>query len=459
MPVSPARRAAFEILRRVEEESAYSSVLLAAGDPDLNSKDRALCHELVLGTLRRRLWLDRTIEHFGQRRTEKLDPPVVQALRLGLYQLRFLTRIPPSAAVNESVNLVRAAKLKSAASFVNAVLRRATREPEYDPVSTVDDPIDQLVIETSHPRWLIERWTASFGFESAAAVARADNQPAPLAFRFTAKANTEGQISGLIDKLSAAGIRLQESEIVRGAWRVRSNDLDENTDHIAYEKGARLELLHRLTTDGLIYFQDVASQLVAQLLEEQGGERLLDVCAAPGSKSTLISALAPTATIIAGDLYEHRARTIKGIAAQQQARNIHPIVYDATCELPFTNRTFDGVLVDAPCSGTGTLRHNPEIRWRLQAPDITELAAKQTGILRNAALMVRPGGVLIYSTCSLEIEENEQVASQFREKNPDFDVSQLNITRALLTPDASVRTWPHRDDTDGFFVAAFQRRI
>src|SRR5256714_13912563 len=162
MKVSPARRAAFEILRRVDEEAAYSSALPARPDNDLNEKDRALSHELVLGVLRRRLWLDRTLEHFAARKIDSLDLAVTVALRLGLYQLRFLSRIPASAAINESVNLVKVARLKSAAPFVNAILRRATREPNFDPAAQVSGPTEQLAIETSHPCWLIERWIQQF---------------------------------------------------------------------------------------------------------------------------------------------------------------------------------------------------------------------------------------------------------------------------------------------------------
>src|SRR5216684_2864072 len=163
MTLSPARRAAFEILRRVELEGAYASVLLASLDRAMREDDRALCHELVLGVLRRQSWLDRVIEHFAKRSSDKIDLPVKVALRLGLYQLRFLSRIPPSAAVNESVTLVRTARVKSAASFVNAVLRRATREPDYDPAASVRDEIEKLAIETSHPAWLLERWPGQFG--------------------------------------------------------------------------------------------------------------------------------------------------------------------------------------------------------------------------------------------------------------------------------------------------------
>src|SRR5262245_22643147 len=220
MPISPARRAAFEILRRVEDENAYSSALLASAKEDLYSKDRALCHELVRGVLRQRLWLDRCVEHFGQRRIEKLDLPVVLALRLGLYQLRFLTRIPQSAAVNESVNLVRAARLRSAASFVNAVLRRATREPDFDPAAALTDKIEKLAVKTSHPPWLIESWVAQFDESEAAALARANNQPGVSSFRLTAKARTQGYTSSqLLADVNSVGESVAPSAIAAGAYR------------------------------------------------------------------------------------------------------------------------------------------------------------------------------------------------------------------------------------------------
>ncbi|HSQ25199.1 MAG TPA: 16S rRNA (cytosine(967)-C(5))-methyltransferase RsmB [Pyrinomonadaceae bacterium] len=468
MPVSPARRAAFDILRRVEEGNAYSSALLAAADVDLSAKDCGLSHEIVLGVLRRQLWLDLTIEHFAARRIEKLDLPVLLALRIGLYQLSFLSRIPPSAAVNESVNLVRAAKLKSAASFANGVLRQATREPEYDPAASVDHPVEKLSIETSHPRWLVDRWISQFGFAEASAIARANNNPPPITFRFTAKARSQHRQEEILDELRSAGAELRSSVIAQNGWRVvRSRSGEDHVD--AGDDGGKaqpgmlaLQLparLRKLSNDGLIYFQDEGSQMVAQLVNAQTGDRVLDVCAAPGSKSTLVASLAPEATILAGDLYEHRARTIRQFANQQQAPNIQPIVYDATRELPFTGRLFDQVLVDAPCSGTGTLRHNPEIRWRLQSSDIAELSAKQKSILRNAAAMVRRGGVLIYSTCSLETEENEEVVADFCATHPDFEVLPMNVPATLLTRNGEVRTWPHRDDTDGFFVAGFQQKI
>jgi len=441
MQISPARRAAFEILRRVEEADAYSSALLARPDNDLNEKDRTLSHELVLGVLRQRLWLDRALEHFAARKIDSLDLPVTLALRLGLYQLRFLSRIPASAAINESVDLVKAARLKSAAPFVNAVLRRATREPNYDPSAGATDPIEKIAIETSHPHWLVARWTEQFGYEEAAAIARASNDPAPLAFRFTARASGASQRSSMIDELRDAGGELAESQIVPGAWRARRTPA----------------LLRRLADQGLVYFQDEASQLVAHILGAHPGERVLDVCAAPGSKSTNIAERTPESSVIAADLYEHRVRTMKQLASHQQVHNIQFVVSDAARNLPFGECSFDRVLVDAPCSGTGTLRHNPDIRWRLQPADIAELARKQTQILKSAGAMVRPGGLLFYSTCSLEKDENEEVVAEFLEHHPDFQVSPFQAGSDLQTKSGALRTWPHRNDVDGFFVMAFQR--
>ncbi|HVS80268.1 MAG TPA: transcription antitermination factor NusB [Pyrinomonadaceae bacterium] len=494
MTTSPARRAAFQILRRVELEGAYASVLLAGLDRGMREDDRALCHELVLGVLRRRLWLDCALEHFAKRSIDKIDLPVKLGLRLGLYQLRFLSRIPPSAAVNESVNLVRAAGLRSAASFANAVLRRATREPDYDPAAGVGSVSEKLAIETSHPLWLIERWTNAFGFEETEALARANNEPAPVAFRLTVKAiEQEFPLPEFIKELESKDARVSPSKIAPDAWRVAGHrtPMHRGSERVtagkhrtsaglprwgprdagepqarppqrgcrAGDPGSMPALLRELSRDGLIYLQDEASQLVAHLLGVQPGDRVLDLCAAPGSKTTHLAALAPQALIMAGDLQEHRLRTLGELARQQGANSIALAACDATHRLPFADASFDRVLVDAPCSGTGTLRRNPEIRWRLNAADITELSLKQTLILGNAAAMVRPSGRLIYSTCALELEEDEMVVEKFAKEHDEFEQVKLAASTDLQTETGAIRTWPHRHNTDGFFVAAFERRV
>jgi 16S rRNA (cytosine967-C5)-methyltransferase len=442
--VSHARRAAFEVLRRVEDEGAFAAPLLAGLPEELSPEDRSLCYELTLGVLRRQLWLDRALGHFAGRATEKLDAPVRRALRLGLYQLRFLTRVPARAAVNESVNLVHAARLRSAAPFVNAVLRRAAREPDFDPAAEIQDPFEKISVETSHPAWLVARWAEAFGRAEAEGFARANNDTAPAAFRVnTLSPNSDALISQLRD----AGLTLKPSRVAPCAWRV--------------EGGAGAgALLRGLAAEGKIYSQDEASQLVAHVLGAREGERVLDACAAPGSKTTHIAALACDGVlIVAGDLYEHRLRTVAETCARLGVRSVQTVALNAERALPFADGAFDRVLVDAPCTGTGTLRHNPEIRWRLAPESIRELSDVQSRILREAARVLRPGGRLVYSTCSVEREENEDVITRFLDAHADF--KQLRAEPAppeLLLPSGVARTWPHRDDVDGFFVAALEKQ-
>ncbi len=454
--VSPARIAAFEILRRVEEEGAFAAPLLAAMSERLSGVDRALAYELVMGVLRRRLWLDCVIEFFAGRAVEKMDAGVRLALRLGLYQMRFLERVPDSAAVNESVALVRHARLKSAAGFVNAVLRRAGREAEYDPTVRAKTDAERIAIRTSHPVWLIEKWSASFGANEAASLAEANNRTPPVAFRINDKDEAK-----VLAELNAAEtmreVKVERSAMTPRAWRVKG-------------AGATLQNMAR---DGRIYLQDEASQLVAHIVAPRAGESILDVCAAPGSKTTHISALGEedvnvpdgavsdgvrgNIRVVAGDLHAHRLRVLRELAGRQHGKRIFPVVHDAERALPFRDKSFDAVLVDAPCSGTGTLRHNPEIRWRIAPADIDDLARRQTKILANAAVLVRDGGRLIYSTCSIEPEENERVVGRFLNAHPEWRVERPKVLESLVTDSDFARTFPHRDDTEGFFIAVMRR--
>jgi 16S rRNA (cytosine967-C5)-methyltransferase len=431
--LSPARLAAYDVLRQVED-GAFSSVLLASIEPTLQPVDRALCHELVMGVLRWQFHLDRIAEYYSKRKVESLDVPVRIAVRLGLYQLRFLTRIPASAAVNESVSLVRSVRLSSATAFVNAVLRRATREPEYDPALEVEDPLERIAVQTSHPVWLIKRWTTSFGLAEAESFARANNVTPPTCFRVVRSRADQTEI---LRKLAAAGAKLEASTIVDGAWRV---------------SGAA-SLLRELSTTGQIYLQDEASQLVAQALNVKPHEQVLDLCAAPGGKTSLIAdRTEDRATVVASDISPQRMATVRKTAELHKLKSIRSVLVDAADPLPFKVDAFDRVLVDAPCSGTGTLRRNPEIRMRISARDITTLSARQRLFLANAANVVKAGGRLVYSTCSVEREENEDVVRDFLRRDHRF--RQVPV----LKEDAcTMRTWPQHDGSDGFFIAAFER--
>ena len=429
MKISPARTAAFDILLRIDRERAFSSVLLPMHESRLSQTDASLCHELTLGTLRRQIYLDRIIDHLASGR--KVDMEVRIALRLALYQLNYLDKVPQYSAINESVNLVQRAKKTSAKGFVNAILRRATRE---ELVLSFLDEVDRISVETSHPKWLIEKWISEFGLEDATNLAAANNQIPNIAFRMTGRVSDEALL--LVD-------HSRPSEHVQACY-------------IA-ERGE--PKLFELAENGEIYIQDEASQMAARSVDVPDGGRFLDVCAAPGGKTGLIAARnsAHVKLVAAGDLHRPRVEYLRDNCRHQGVDFVQIVQYDAERSMPFANHTFDSVLVDAPCSGTGTIRSNPEIRYFLAPEDFKELPKKQLAIVTNASKMVRSGGSLIYSTCSLEKEENEDVCRQFLLQNIEFQRVKPNVPESFFTNDGFVRTWPHRDNMDGFFIAAFKR--
>jgi len=442
-PVSPARSAAFDILHRVEAKLAFASVLIARLDEsNLSPEDRALAQEIVLGVLRWRRSLDYFIERYARRSIERLDLPVLIALRIGIYQLRFLTRVPQSAAVNESVNLVKRARTRSATGLVNAVLRTAARLIHEGPAEEIADSLERASIELSHPRWILERWVRCLGEDETRALAMANNTPAPLAFRVNTLRTT---IDDVLKSLEVEGLKIRESALSPGAFVLESG---------------RASAIVKSAEQGLIYIQDQASQLMSILLQPNGGHRVLDLCAAPGSKATHIASLSgDQAWIVACDIHAHRLATLRATCKRLGINSIDPVAADATRTLPFTDAapTFDRVLVDAPCSGSGTLRGNPEIKWRLSPDDIFNLAKLQLNLLRNTASTVAIGGRLLYSTCSLEREENEDVVREFLANHDAFRVAQPNARTDLITADGFVRTFPHRHGTDGFFAAVLEK--
>ena len=423
MPISPARVAAYEILLRVESDRAYSSALLPRYETELSERDAALCHQLVLGVLRRQLFLDSRIrEHSGPK---KIDIEVLIALRIGAYQLLELDRIPDHSAVNESVGLVQRSRKVSAKGFVNAILRQIARDPVK---VTVTKTIEEASIQSSHPKWLLERWIRQFGYEQAISIADANNRPSRIAYRLTGN-KLETELEGF------------PSEIAAGAFTV---------PRLTGE-------LRELAEQGKIYFQDEASQLVASLISIPDGGRFLDVCASPGGKTSLIGLKNRSVAIVAGDIYHSRVEFLRANCARQGISSVQVAQYDAAVSLPFEEGVFDSILVDAPCSGTGTIGSNPEIRYFLRPEDIGELSRKQLSILINASKLVRPGGRLHYSTCSIERAENEDVIAAFLAQSEDFRTVEIHTEPRFVTPDGFVRTFADRDGTDGFFFAALAR--
>jgi 16S rRNA (cytosine967-C5)-methyltransferase len=429
MKISPARIAAFDILLRIERDSAFSSILLPQHEASLEPRDRGLCHELVLGVLRRQIYLDRLIDLFVQ--GKKLDLEVRIAMRIGLFQILFLDKIPAFSAVNDSVSLVHKARKGSAKGLVNAVLRKTAKDgvPDID----LADEIERISVETSHPRWLVEKWAKEFGIAEAGRLAAANNEQPGIVFRATLKKPERN--------ISSYGT---PSDVVPGAFVSRSFSAE----------------LRSAAERGEIYFQDAGSQLVARSVKIQAGERFLDVCAAPGSKTTYIAAESGKSStfIAAGDVNRLRTLQLLENCRRQGADSVAVCQFDVRTALPFADRSFDAVLVDAPCSGTGTIRHNPEIRYFLDPKDLAELSNKQLAILTNASKLVKPKGRLIYSTCSIETEENEEVVGRFLSENSDFSPAEPDVPEKFRTSGGFARTFPQRDNLDGFFISEFRRR-
>lgn len=456
MAVSPARAAAFEILLRIEREQSYAGELLhAARFAKLSSADHGLATELVMGVLRWRALLDQRLARSSSKKLARLDDEVLAALRLGAYQLQFLSRIPARAAIFESVELVKAARKSSAAPFANAVLRRlagvaaesASRSAVEEAFAAIHNSADPMTLaqNTAHPKWLVERWVECYGIEAARQICAYD-QRAPAATIHI----YDGQS---VEELVEAGIELAPGRLLSAARTVLSGDV------------TRTRPYHR----GRIAIQDEASQLVALLVGR--GETILDCCAAPGGKTALLAMRNPHSTVLASELHPHRARLLRGLARQP---NIRVVAADAR-QLPFST-AFDRILVDVPCSGTGTLARNPEIKWRLTTRDLDDLQARQIAILKSALARLKAGGRLVYSTCSLECEENEAVveaalgrASEFSLVDCRKELEQLresgelsaelgaaNIESLLAGP--YLRTIPGVHPCDGFFAVIVERK-
>ncbi|HEV2398342.1 MAG TPA: 16S rRNA (cytosine(967)-C(5))-methyltransferase RsmB [Candidatus Sulfotelmatobacter sp.] len=458
MPVSPARAAAFDILLRVESESSYASELLhSSASQKLSHADHALATELVMGVLRWRSRLDTEIAAASSQPLKKLDLEVIIALRLALYQFRWLDRIPERAALHESVELVKRARKRSAAPYVNAVLRKlaaqaksaehAPEVPLCNPVPSVVNSFEELAEVCAHPVWLTERWTEFYGLAVALKICEYDQSPPSTALRLR-KPDAE---RNLVDE----GITLHPGALLSSSRRVQSGDIRHTQAFRRHE----------------VVIQDEASQLVAALSGRinKDAPRILDCCAAPGGKTLAIADRNPSASVTAVEIHPHRARLMQRLLGTDTSSQIKTVVADART-LPLANN-YDAILTDVPCSGTGTLARNPEIKWRLKPEDFAELHERQLAILRSAVSHLAPGGRLAYSTCSLEKEENEDVVeaalaenSALRLLDARAELARLKAEGELACPDPDsltrgpyLRTIPGVHPCDGFFAAIVEK--
>ncbi|HEY3930452.1 MAG TPA: 16S rRNA (cytosine(967)-C(5))-methyltransferase RsmB [Candidatus Koribacter sp.] len=431
MPVSPSRAAAFDILLRVERDRAFASDLLHSDRlNNLSQQDRGLATELVLGTLRWQSTLDAAIAAQSSQPLHKLDVEVLIAVRLAAYQLRFLDRVPANAAVNESVELVKRARKRSAVPFANAVLRKLAK----DAASISDDP------KSAHPSWLVDRWNAYYGAEATAAICRYNQQVPETALRLPFDPARREQVER---ELSQGGIQLAPGQLLHSARRLISGDL---THTEAFRRGD-------------VWIQDEASQLVALLAG--GGQHILDCCAAPGGKTSFLAERNPQSQILALDLHDQRAQLLR-----QRVRNANVEIRTADVITADTGN-FDCILADVPCSGTGTLSRNPEIKWHLRPEDLADLASRQSKILHSALEKLVPGGRLLYSTCSLEPEEGEKLVENVLQK--PFELANITSELPKIASELAIfdvnswlrgpylRTIPGLYPCDGFFAALITR--
>ncbi len=442
------RRLAVELLNRVDDEQAFAEPLLdailAAGRPK-DDADRGLLTFLVYGTLRMRGFLDFLIDSFYRGKPDRLETGIRNILRVALYQTRFAGKIPVYAAIDEAVNTARHL-FPGREKLVNAVLRNALRGmndvtlPEFE-----RDPVGHISIVHSHPRWLVERWINSFGIEETDALCRSDNEIPPLTLR----------VNGL------------KTTRERMLWRLVRSGHDTrpsvySPDGIILTKP--LVSLREMpdVAAGLLYVQDEASQLVSRLLAPRRGDRILDLCSGSGGKTTHLAALMGNeGEIVAADIQPGKLTALESTAKRWGIAIVKTIIVDAADAAgPSGLGSFDRVLVDAPCSGLGTLRRNPEIRWHLTGQKLGEFPPLQKRILGNAAACVKKGGLLLYSTCSVMPEENDGVVEAFLEGHPDFTSIRPEVDFPADVTDAKgfLRTFPHRHGTDGFFGALLHRR-
>lgn len=462
MAISIARKIAFDVLLRVSTQDAYADeVLRALLVKTISVEDAALATELSMGITRQQRLLDFFIDRHLTKSSKSLDPEVRIALRLGAYQLYFLTRVPARAAVHESVELMKLARKRSAAPLVNAVLRKIAAEASQirSPVEAVaaNLPIDiplgeRLGIEFSHPTWLVERWLRQFGEQRTRALLQSHNRAAPLSGYILDSQHYEEAMRSL----KFGGCAVKPGSLLR--------------DSITLEGGnpAAGEAARR----GWLAIQDEASQAVTRLVGVEPGNSVLDLCAAPGGKTMRLAVDAGVSgRVVAVDLHAHRVRAMAERLERASIRNVEVIALDAMRPLPTDppfDRRFDRILVDVPCSGTGTLARHPEIRWRLRPDDLGELHVRQAALLRNALKSLTPGGRLVYSTCSLEPEENERVVTEVlaTAKDTIHIVNPRKTIEPLLRETLSVeslvgaegffRTFPPEHRADGFFAAVIE---
>jgi 16S rRNA (cytosine967-C5)-methyltransferase len=421
--IAPARRCAYVVLRRVFEDGAYADRALHGEAKQLDPRDRALAMRLVYGTVQCKGTLDYLIERLADRSPEKLDARLLAALRLGLYELLYLSGAPDHAVVADGVELAKGGA-RGGHGLVNAVLRRGVREGPALLDGLSDETPAQAAIKHSHPEWIARMWWEELGPSDARALMAYDNEPGEVALRVNTLLTDAATLAGELPVATHTDPNLPEALVLEGPFDAH--------DSPAWRAGAFLA-------------QSRGAMHVSRVLDPQPGERVLDLCAAPGGKSTHLAALMQgQGEVVAVERNSRRAGMLTRTAQRLHAGNVRVEVADAATPRP-EGAVYDRVLVDPPCSGLGTLQARADLRWRVTPEHVREMTRTQAAILAAGAAALRPGGMLVYSTCTISPTENEHQISAFLDAHPDFSRDELMMTL------------PHRDHTAGFFIARLRR--
>ena len=420
--IAPARRAAIDALRDIDEGPLDLGEAIARARHGLrDERDRALLLEIVTGTLRMRAALDYQIAQRTNRPLQKLDAAVLRVLRAAAFQLLNLSRLPAAAVINDSVELTRRAGKSSAAGLVNAVLRKLSRERD-----TLTWP-DDLAVVHSHPRWLVDRWLARYGEAATTAWLQFNNRAAALCLAVNRQQTTREAVA---KELAGAGVITEPTARARHGLIVTQGH----------------PLSHPAFTEGRVIVQDEASQLIAELVDAGTSPTMLDLCASPGGKTLHLSAAAGAdGLVVAADVRPRRVRVLRRTVERCRLANTRVVHLGADGPLPFRDRTFDAILIDAPCSGLGTVRRDPDIKWKRTPDDLPRFASAQRQLLERAAPLARDGGCVVYSTCSSEPEENEHVVEAFLRRQTEFRLERTH------------QTLPFRDGLEAFYGAVLRR--
>ena len=437
-----ARATALRVLVSCRNNGAWADAALKAqiSRDGLSGPDAALCSRIVYGVMQNRMLLDFYIGAYCTQKPDHLQPPLLEILRIGAYQIIYLDKIPDSAAVNTSVELAKLAKRWQASGLVNAVLRKLSQNKKALPPVPERDDVQRLSIQYSHPKWFVKRLVSLLGREEAERFLACDNQIAPITVQVNPLKTT---LEALTEELQQAGISVQPH-----SWVPDCLELSGTGDLAALPS----------FREGKFLVQDSAARLVSLIAGIRPGQKVLDVCAAPGGKSLSAAfAMAGNGSIVACDLHENKLKRIQESADRLGVNIITTQAADGRVFRPEWEASFDTVLVDAPCSGLGIIRKKPDTRYK-KADDLFTLPVVQAAILDNAARYVRPGGMLVYSTCTILPEENEQVTEAFLAEHADFGLEPFELPLPVGKSDGSLTLWPQRHDTDGFYICRMTRR-